>query len=336
MRSIKPMNTIKEIVNENKPFINSNDISSETSLIKSVTREKNLKDANKMALKSRNSINSIGFKENLGSNNNKISNFSNNKNLEDNKSVYSNSKKGESSSNKKLSTYKKTVNKESSLVDSLDGGLIKGNLKEIIEKENEEVKILNLINTSIEFFQGDKYFMNNIKEEKDKFEMIEKEKYQKMKENNLEYKQKKINVTEDYNNLLKNLKDISKNIENLKSTYNQLDKSKEESRNEIYYQENDLKELNILNDKIHEMVLDNRMKKNNIVKALVQVCKKHSESIPKNKKKLFENFYNKNLEDFVQMKNEKKIKNLKEKIFNLEEELKLKNKEFENMKNNIN
>lgn len=256
-----------------------------------------------------------------------------NKNLDDNKSIYSTSKKGEASVYSKFNNKGKnlTNNEKSNFGDSFDAG--KQSLKEIMENASKEVKIFNLIDDTINFLNGDKFILSNTKEEKDKYEMIEKNNFQKMKENNLEYKQKKIQLTENYNNLVKHVNQISKRIIGLKNSYNDQEKNKEDTKNQIYYQENELKELNIQNEKIHEMVLENRMKKNNIVKALVLVCKKHQDKIPKNKKKIFETFYNQNFEDFLQLKNVEKIRSLKDKIAKLEEEVKAKNKECENVKN---
>jgi len=253
------------------------------------------------------------------------------KNLDENKSIYSTSKKGESSVYGKFNKNKNNPNNEKSAFgDSFDLG--KQSQKEIMESASKEAQMFNLIDDTINFLNGDKFYTSNTKEEKDKYEMIEKNKFQKMKENNLEFKQKKIQLTEKYNNLVKHVNQVSQGIIGLKKTYNEQEKNKDDTKNQIYYEENELKELKIHNEKIHEMVLDNRMKKNNFVRALVKVCKKHQEKIPKSKKKLFEAFYNQNFEDFLQLKNFEKIKSLKEKIALIEEEVKAKNKECQNVK----
>jgi len=331
------INTIKESIHENKiqPPLSVNEQESESNQIEN--RQSRLKSNPKVVLRHdsktpiTNSMHKASFnKENFLSTQNNLMN----KNLEDNKSIYSTSKKGDNSAYKKFNNNSKSGfpnNEKSAFGDSFDAG--KASLKEIMEKVNKEAKIFIVIDECIDYLNGDKFFISNSKEEKDKYEMIEKNKYTKMTENNIEYKQKKIQLTEDYNKMVKHINQVSKEIINLKSTYNEQEKSKEDLKNNIYYQQNEIKEIHIKNEKIREMIIDNRMKKNNTVKALVQVCKKHQEKIPKNKKKLFETFYNKQLEDFVQMSNLEKIKNLKDKIAKLEEEVKIKNKELDNVKN---
>jgi len=339
------MNTIKEInENYNKIAIPiNNDDNQDSQPNRILVKEKHIIQQTSQKLlinytnncNNQNHINNIIYKDSkdpllLNLNKNLINYASSNiKNQDDNKSIYSTSKKGESSVYRSK-LFNNKNNEKSVFGDSFDAG--KQSLKDIIENVNKESKIFKFIDETIDFLNGDKVFLSNAKEEKDKYEMIEKNKYQKMKENNLELKQKKIQLTEEYNNLVKHINQVSKGIIGLKKTFSGQEKYKEEIKNKIYYQDNELKELNIINEKIHEMVLDNRMKKNNIVRALVKVSKKHHEKIPKTKKKLFEGIYNKNLEDFVKLKNIDKINSLKEKIFVLEEEVKIKNKECENVK----
>lgn len=333
-RQLHKMNTIQELnENNNKlpaSIINNNINLNQESQNLNITNHNNnpQKDLKENHLANQTSKKSVGIKDNMFINN--LSNFaSSNLKNEENKSIYSTSKKGESSVYRKFNNNNKN-NEKSAFGDSFDAG--KQSLKEIIENVNKEAKIFNLIDETIDFLNGDKVFLSNTKEEKDKYEMIEKNKFQKMKENNLEFKQRKIQLTEEHNKLVKHVNQVTQDIIGLKTTYNDQEKNKEDIKNQIYYQENELKELNIANEKIHEMVLDNRMKKNNIVKALVKVCKKHHDKIPKGKKKMFEAFYNKHLEDFVHLKNVDKMKSLKDKISILEDVVKIKNKECENVK----
>lgn len=260
---------------------------------------------------------------------------------DDNRSIYSATKKNDlnntrrnnSTRNGGNSVIEKSVKSKD---DTFDAGFPgKGSLKEILENVNKESKFYNIIEETMDFFNGEKFYMNNIREDKDKFEMIEKIKYQKMKENNLEYKQKKIQLTEIYNKMVKDLNETTNSIIKLKQSFNEQEKSKENNKNDIYNQENELKQTNIENEKVHEMILENRMKMQNAVKSLMQINKKYANKIPKSLKILFDGFIEKNSDDYLELNRTEKIKNLKEKIIKLEEQVKLKNKEFDNIKNII-
>jgi hypothetical protein len=309
---------------------NSNTNSILNSEIKSNTKVKNL---NRSIIKNQNNF--LSEKKMLGLglgstlSNNKISLKS-----EEMKSspisIYSNSKKGETIKKKQGQSIK-----DKSELDSFEANLLnKAGLNQILEMVNKESKIFSTIDESIDYFNGEK-FLTGKEKEKGKYEMIEKNIYIKMKENNFNLKQKIEKLIEDNNTLIEKMNLTSSEIKKLKLNYDKKEKEQNDKRNDLYNQGNEIKELNVFNEKLHEMILDNRMKRHNIIKALEHVTKKYKNIIPKDKRKLFENYSSDNLMDFISENNSEKIENLKLKIKNLELELKLRDKDMENLKQSI-
>ena len=280
-------------------------------------RESNIKNTMKLSLESSIKFNQKNFNSTLTQ-----------KNFDDSKSVYS-SKKGDGSTHKKHKTHKNdgAITEISSNTDSFDERLMgKGNLKEILENLNKESKLFNMINDSIDILNGEKFCINQ-KDENNKYEIIDKNRLQKMKEDNVEIKEKKI----------KSLNSANIDIIKLKNEYNQQEKVKEDEKNNNYYQEKELKDMNILNEKINDMVVNNRMKKQNIIKTLYHLMKKNSDKIPRETKLLFEGFQsNVNLDNYYVLNNSQNAKKLQQKIVKLQAEIKLKNKELENVRNILN
>lgn len=259
----------------------------------------------------------------------KISGFSSYKNsklTDENKSVYSSSRKGGESIKKKQGQSIK----DKSEISSFD--INKQGLNQILEfANNKQSKMISMIDESIDFFNGEKFVIGKEKAI-EKYEMVEKNVYIKMKENNIEFKQKRAQCTEEHNKLVECMNLTANEIKKLKINFDKKDVQQNDKRNDIFNQENEMKDINVFNEKLHEMILDNRMKRHNIIKSLEHITKKYWNEIPKDKRKIFQGYSSDNLLDFISENNAEKIENLKIKVKNLELELKLKDKDIGNLR----
>lgn len=208
----------------------------------------------------------------------------------------------------------------------------KTTLKEMIENSNVEQKVMSLIDETVEMFNEKN--VNIQKEEAERYELIEKEIYEKLKIDNEEFKNDIGRITGEQNELIKNYQSTFGQLSYLTQSYNHQEKMKSEHLNSIYKLKDELKVIQIQNHKVNEMIKKEKIEKDNIFKALFSFTKKYNAKLPKDLKEIFGKFsndYSKRNND-VTLQEQKKIEILNQKNEKLVKELISKNKECDRLK----
>lgn len=195
-------------------------------------------------------------------------------------------------------------------------GSEKGSFKEMIENASVDQKVLNLIGDTIELF-NERSLNSVTKDEKERYELIEKSQLEKLKRDNEEYKTEKHIRTEEFNELIKQLNKYKGDLNVLTQSYNVQQNHKSDYLNKIYHLEDSLKELILGNNKLEEMINKERVEKDNIFRALVTFTRKNNYKLPNPLKEIYQNFNNDYYANALNVNKSHKIEILKSRIENL-------------------
>ena len=205
-------------------------------------------------------------------------------------------------------------------------------LKEMIEDTNIAQKTINIINNALELFNTKKVI-----EEKgnEKYELIERDKYETMKKNNVLFKEQKKNLKEEYIKLKEQYDKVSFDLATHNYNYYMEEKAKTDSITKIYELENELKRMIIENNKIQNEIDQEILQKNNIFRGMNEFKRKYNTSIPKELNEIFDKIKGNEYDPMLKVDNSEKINFLEEKLERLDKLLIEKDKKIEQIKKNI-
>jgi hypothetical protein len=205
-------------------------------------------------------------------------------------------------------------------------------LKEMIEDTNIAQKTINIINNALELFNTKKVI-----EEKgnEKYELIERDKYETMKKNNVLFKEQKKNLKEEYIKLKEQYDKVSFDLATHNYNYYMEEKAKTDSITKIYELENELKKMIIGNNKIQNEIDQEILQKNNIFRGMNEFKRKYNTSIPKELNEIFDKIKGNEYDPMLKVDNSEKINFLEEKLERLDKLLIEKDKKIEQLKKNI-
>lgn len=203
-------------------------------------------------------------------------------------------------------------------------------LKDMIENANIDTKVLNLIDETLELFNMEEN--GNAKQERERYELIEKENLESIKKANEQLKTEKVKLTETFNELVGKFNRTTGELNYLSQSYHHLEKLKDNNINQIYTLEENVKEVAISNQKLRDMMRKEKTEKDNILRALVTFSRKYDTALPDGLKEICDSFndefYTKTA-DFSQMD---KVEVLKVKLEKCEKELLMKKEERQKLK----
>jgi hypothetical protein len=203
-------------------------------------------------------------------------------------------------------------------------------LKDIIEFKNINYKAINIIEGTLEIFD-DK--VTNTLDEGETYELVESEVLTQQRKDNEEWKNKKIDLIDVYNELVNSCNNTTKDLLTNKTDYNTHEEQKLKHSNELYEKTDRLKEIYLQSHKLMDMISKESNEKDNILRALIRLVNNTGFKPTKELKELYTKFNNEYYGFSSKPdKSQKYMETLKENITKLEKDLEKKNKELEKVK----
>ena len=199
-------------------------------------------------------------------------------------------------------------------------------IKEMIEKASVEQRAISMIDDTL-------YLFNNKGEGKgatiEKYELINKEEFEKMKNDIEKYKQKAKDLKEEYRIKKEEYEKISNQLNNHNYKYYNTEKAKTDSITKLYSLELKLKQIIVNNSKLQNEILKEVEGKNNIFRALNEFRRKYNKNIHPELKELFNKIREEQYNPINVVSKPDKIGNLEEKLESLKKDLESKESRIE-------
>jgi hypothetical protein len=204
----------------------------------------------------------------------------------------------------------------------------------VIEFKNINHKVLHIMDGTLEML--DEKLTPTI-DEGERYELVESDLLKQQRTDNEEMKNKKIDLTDIYNELVVSFNDALKDLTKTKGDYNIHEEQKLKNSNELYNRAEELKEIYIQSHKIMEMSMKESTEKDNILRALIRLVDNTGIKLPKELRELYVKFNN----DYYGFsskpdKSKKFIETLNENIKKLEGDYDKKCKELNKVKSILN
>jgi len=206
-------------------------------------------------------------------------------------------------------------------------------LKDAIENASVEHITLNLIDDNLELFNNQK--VNESEKGNEKYELIDKEEFEKMKKNNIEFKALRKSLQEEYKSLKENFDKVNFELQTQNYNYHNVEKAKTESITKLFQMENELKKILINNNKLQNEIVKENEFRINIFRALNEFKRKYGSTIPKELEGIFKQINNKSLSPILEVNNSVQLGYLEEKLQRLQKELQEKDQKIESLSKNI-
>lgn len=208
----------------------------------------------------------------------------------------------------------------------------KTSLKEMIESATADQRALSLIDDTIELFAH-----NHIKDSKgsEKYELIGKDEFEKMKKDNEIFKKQRKEMHEEYQKLKEAYEKISYELNTMNYVYYNVEKSKTDSITKIYSMENELKRLVIYNNKLQNEIVKEINEKNNVFRALNEFKRKYETDIPDEIKDIYHKITDDVYNPVLEVDNKERLDLLEDKIEKMKSELQEKDEQIEKIKQRI-
>ena len=205
-------------------------------------------------------------------------------------------------------------------------------IKEMIEKASVEQRAISMIDDTL-------YLFNNKGEGKgvtiEKYELINKEEFEKMKNDIEKYKQKAKDLKEEYRIKKEEYEKISNQLNNHNYKYYNTEKAKTDSITKLYSLELKLKQIIVNNSKLQNEILKEVEGKNNIFRALNEFRRKYNKNIHPELKELFNKIREEQYNPINVVSKPDKIGNLEDKLESLKKDLESKESRIEMLKKTI-
>jgi len=204
-----------------------------------------------------------------------------------------------------------------------------GSIKDIVENLSD--RLLSLIDESLDMLNN----KNIVKNTSDNFELVEKDTVENMKKDNSELKKTNNEKASAYNDLLKKHKENTDQYNSLIDKYREMEEKRDNNKNNIAALSDKQKDLELVNQKLNDMISKENTEKENIFRSLVLVTKKYNVNLKGDLKNIYNTFNNNEFMNKYKTFDEGKVSYLKEKISSMELELENKKMEFETMKKKL-
>jgi hypothetical protein len=209
----------------------------------------------------------------------------------------------------------------------------KMSLKDVIDNASVQHITLNLIDDNLELFNNQK--VNDSEKGNEKYELIDKAEFEKMKKDNVEFKALRKKLQEEYKSLKENFDKVNYELQTQNYNYHTVEMAKTESITKLFQMENELKKILIDNNKLQNEIIKENEFKINIFRALNEFKRKYGSKIPKELENIFKQINNKTLSPVLEINNSIKLGYLEEKLQRLQKELQEKDSKIEKLSKNI-
>jgi hypothetical protein len=205
-------------------------------------------------------------------------------------------------------------------------------IKEMVEQASVEQRAISMIDDTL-------YLFNNEGEGKgagiEKYELINKEEFETMKSDIELYRQKAMDLKEEYQKKKEEYEKVTNELNNHNYKYYNTEKAKTESITKLYSLELKLKQMIVNNSKLQNEIQKEIEEKNNIFRALNEFKRKYEKNIHPELKDIFSKIKDEQYNPVNGIPKSDKIGFLEEKLESLKKELDSKENRIKMLKKKI-
>ena len=205
-------------------------------------------------------------------------------------------------------------------------------IKEMVEQASVEQRAITMIDDTL-------YLFNNKGEGNssgvEKYELINKEEFEKMKNDIEEYRKKALELKDEYTKKKEEYEKITNELNNHNYKYYNTEKAKTDSITKLFSMELKLKQMIVNNSKLQNEIQKEIDGKNNIFRALNEFKRKYDKNIHPELKDIFLKIKDEQFNPINGVPKSNKIGFLEEKLQSLKIELENKEKRIETLKKAI-
>ena len=205
-------------------------------------------------------------------------------------------------------------------------------IKEMVEQASVEQRAISMIEDTL-------YLFNNNGEGKgagiEKYELINKEEFENMKIDIEKYRQKAMDLKEEYHKKKEEYEKVTNELNNHNYKYYNTEKAKTDSITKLYSLELKLKQIIVNNSKLQNEIQKEIEGKNNIFRALNEFKRKYEKSVHPELKEIFAKIKDEQYNPVNGIPKSDKIGFLEDKLESLKKELENKENRIEMLKKTI-
>ena len=205
-------------------------------------------------------------------------------------------------------------------------------IKEMVEQASVEQRAISMIEDTL-------YLFNNKGEGKgagiEKYELINKEEFENMKIDIEKYRQKAMDLKEEYHKKKEEYEKVTNELNNHNYKYYNTEKAKTDSITKLYSLELKLKQIIVNNSKLQNEIQKEIEGKNNIFRALNEFKRKYDKNIHPELKDIFSKIKDEQYNPVCGVPKSDKIGYLEDKLESLKKELENKENRIETLKKTI-
>ena len=205
-------------------------------------------------------------------------------------------------------------------------------IKEMVEQASVEQRAISMIEETL-------YLFNNNGEGKgagiEKYELINKEEFENMKIDIEKYRQKAMDLKEEYHKKKEEYEKVTNELNNHNYKYYNTEKAKTDSITKLYSLELKLKQIIVNNSKLQNEIQKEIEGKNNIFRALNEFKRKYEKSVHPELKEIFAKIKDEQYNPVNGIPKSDKIGFLEDKLESLKKELENKENRIEMLKKTI-
>ena len=205
-------------------------------------------------------------------------------------------------------------------------------IKEMVEQASVEQRAISMIEDTL-------YLFNNNGEGKgagiEKYELINKEEFENMKTDIEKYRQKAMDLKEEYHKKKEEYEKVTNELNNHNYKYYNTEKAKTDSITKLYSLELKLKQIIVNNSKLQNEIQKEIEGKNNIFRALNEFKRKYEKNIHPELKDIFSKIKDEQYNPVNGIPKSDKIGFLEDKLESLKKELETKENRIQMLKSTI-
>jgi len=210
-----------------------------------------------------------------------------------------------------------TQNNQKNQTQSLNENNYMSNFRDMIEKQDISSKVDNFISDTLELLTTNT--LSNGREDKERYELIDKEELEKMKKENNDLKDKEEELIEDYNSKVLALNTLSNQFLLLKKRETQNLENSNMQKGSVLSRSKDFR---IENEKLRKEIQMKRIKSDNLIRSLIYMKEYFNEDIPVELNKVVEKFNSESFKYSSMYYKRKELEVLQSRLFELNIELK--------------
>ena len=211
-------------------------------------------------------------------------------------------------------------------------GVQKLSLKEMVEQASVEQRALSLIDDTLYLFNNNITGKNTGSE---KYELINKDEFEQIKNNNEKLKKQKNELKEEYVKLKDEYEKVSNELNNHNYKYYNTEKAKTDSITKLYSMETELKKMIVSNSKLQNEIQKENEGKNNIFRALNEFKRKYEKEMGPELKEIFAKIKDDKFNPVKGVPKSDKIGYLEEKLETFKKDVEDKEKIIQKLKKKI-